>query len=191
MKPLKPLRPLNPLKTLTMESAPDGAKAGLAIARKRRGFISNLMATMGNSPPLLNGYVALTAAWEKVSLTARERELVLLAASVENKCLYCIAAHATRLADMRTDAGLVGAVRRRTPLADPRLDALVVLTRELVNGRGFVSEQAKERFIAAGYDEIVLMEILLGVALKTISNYFDHLNPVSIDAAFQEHAHAG
>jgi len=32
------------------------------------------------------------------------------------------------------------------------------------------------------------MEVLLGVALKTISNYLDHLNPTPLDAAFAAEA---
>jgi hypothetical protein len=29
-----------------------------------------------------------------------------------------------------------------------------------------------------------VMELLLGIALKTISNYLDHLSPVPVDRAF-------
>ena len=57
-----------------------------------------------------------------------------------------------------------------------------------VSERGFVSEDAKKHFFEAGYDEVALMEILAGVALKTISNYLDHLSPISIDPAFQAEA---
>ena len=67
-------------------------------------------------------------------------------------------------------------------------DALVAITRDLVSERGFVSEDAKKAFFEAGHDEVALMEILAGVALKTISNYLDHLSPVSIDPAFQAEA---
>lgn len=173
------------LKPLTIESVPDNAKASMAFVKKRLGSISNLMATLGNSPATLNAYLALDAAWETTVLTARERQLVLLTASVENKCLYCIAAHSTTLVGMRVDADIIRAVRTREPLTHAGLDALVGLTRELVNQRGFVGEQTKQKFFAAGYDQIVLMEILIGVALKTMSNYLDHLNPISIDTVFQ------
>lgn len=178
------------LKPLTIESVPDNARASMAFVKKRLGSISNLMATLGNSPAMLNGYLALDAAWETTVLTVRERQLVLLTASVENKCLYCIAAHSTTLAGMRVDAEIIQSVRNRTALTHSGLDALVGLTRELVNERGFVGEAAKQKFFAAGYDEIVLMEILIGVALKTMSNYLDHLNPISIDTVFQEQAQA-
>ena len=52
------------------------------------GFIPNLMAIFANNPTVLHGYLALHAAYEKVSVTPRELQLILLAATVENHCNY-------------------------------------------------------------------------------------------------------
>jgi hypothetical protein len=65
-------------------------------------------------------------------------------------------------------------------LGDPRLDALVTLTREFVAERGFVAPKIWERFAAAGFDEVALMEVLIGLALKGISNYLDNPTPIAI-----------
>ena len=176
------------LKPQTEETAPEGSIENLRAIRNRFGFVPNLMATFANSPAMLNGYVALGAAWEKSSFSAREREIIMLTASVENRCLYCVAAHATALKALRLEATAIDAIRNRSLLTDPKHGALVTVTRELVSARGFVSEAAKKAFLDAGYDIIALMEILAGVALKTMSNYLDHLNPVSIDPAFETKA---
>ena len=56
---------------------------------------------------------------------------------------------------------------------------------ECLNGRGFVAEITKEHFLEVGQDETTMMEVLVSVALKTMSNYLDHLSPNSIDPAFQ------
>jgi uncharacterized peroxidase-related enzyme len=170
----------------TIESAPQGSKETLQAIQKRNGFISNLMATFASSPALLNGYVGLDTAWEESSsFTAQERELIFLAASVENRCRYCIAAHATALKGLEVNPEYIQAVRNRESLGDLRLDALVTLTRELVAERGFVAPKTWERFVAVGFDEVALMEVLIGVALKVISNYLDNLAPIAIDAAFR------
>jgi uncharacterized peroxidase-related enzyme len=173
------------LKPQTDETAPEGSKENFRTIRKRFGFVPNLMATFANSPAMLNGYLALDTAWEKSSFTTRERQIILLTASVENKCLYCVAAHAAALKGLRLEAAAINAIRGRTLLADPKQDALVTVTRELVCGRGYVSEVAKKAFFDACYDIVALMEVLAGVALKTMSNYLDHLNPISIDPAFE------
>ena len=174
------------LRPRTIESAPQGSKVILQAIQKRNGFISNLLATFATSPALLNGYVGLDTAWEESSsFTAQERQLIFLAASVENRCRYCVAAHATELKGLRVNPEHIQAVRNREPLGDPRLDALVRLTRELVAERGFVAPKTWERFVAAGFDEEALLEVLIGVALKIISNYLDNLTPIAIDAAFR------
>jgi len=178
------------LEPQTVESAPAGSKEGMKALRKKFGFVSNLMATFANSPSVLDGYLALDTAWEHSSLTATERQIILLTASVENKCLYCTAADATVLKAMKLDVAIVKAIRSRKSLPDERQDALVTLTRELVRERGFVAESVKERFFKAGYNEATLMEVLVGVALNTMSNYLDHLNPISIDPVFRAEANA-
>ena len=172
----------------TVESAPQGSKAILQAIQKRNGFIPNLMATFASSPALLNGYVGLDTAWQKSSFSALERQLILLAASVENRCGYCIATHATALEDLKVNRQCILAVRNRGSLGNQRLDALVTLTRELVLERGFVAPNTRRRFVAAGFTEVALMEVLIGVALKVMSNYLDNLAPIAIDAAFRGEA---
>lgn len=177
------------LKPQTIESAPEGSKATLENIKKGFGFIPNLMATFANSPAVLNGYMGLDAAWEKSSLTPKERHIILLTTSVANKCPYCIAAHSTILKGMmKVDPSIVKAIRSGEALNDHKLNALVQFTKEVVVERGYVSERTKANFIEAGYQASTMMEVLVGVALKTISNYLDHLNPTTIDDAFKGEA---
>jgi len=177
------------LRPRTIESSPEGSRENLKAVQLKAGFIPNLIATFGNSPAVLEGYLSLESAWGKCSLGAIERQVILLTASVENKCTYCIALHASTLKGMGFGGKSVKAIRHGEQLGEARLDALVDLTRELVAGRGLVAERTKERFMAAGYNEVAVMEVLVGVALKTISNYLDHLAPISIDAVFQQEVH--
>ena len=180
---------MNFLQPLTLEKAPEGSKATLQAIQKGFGFIPNLMATFANSPSVLNGYMGLDAAWETSSLSAKERHIILLTTSVVNGCPYCTAAHSTILKGMlKVSPDCVSAIRKNGSLTDPKMNALVQFVREVVGERGHVSEQAKKDFLAAGYTGITMMEILIGVALKTISNYLDHMNPTTIDANFKAEA---
>ena len=78
--------------------------------------------------------MGLEGAFEKGTLSAVERSIVLLAASVENSCRYCTAAHSTVLkAFLHVPAEVVSAVRSNLPLSDPKLESLVALTREIVS----------------------------------------------------------
>jgi uncharacterized peroxidase-related enzyme len=174
---------------LTIATAPEASKPVLENIQKAFGFIPNLMATFANSPTVLQGYLAMDGVFEKGTFTPVERQLILLAASEENKCNYCAAAHSTiAKAFLHAPAETISAVRDGKPLADKKQNALVNLVREIVRERGFASPATVDAFLEAGYQKPQVMELLLGVALKTVSNYLDHLSPATIDQAFAAEA---
>lgn len=180
---------MKPLLPQTIASAPDASKPLLEGIQKAYGFIPNLMATFANSPAVLEGYLAMDTAWNKGTLTAQDRQIILLTVSVENGCKYCTSAHSTILKHMmKVDPKLVQAVRSRGSSGNEKADALIALVRELVSERGHVSDATRTRFFNNGYTSVQLMETLIGLALKTVSNYLDHLNPVEIDAGFRAEA---
>jgi uncharacterized peroxidase-related enzyme len=169
-----------------VDTAPEASRPLLEKIQKSFKFIPNLFGAFANSPVLLEGYLGLESAFDKGSLSAVERQIVLLAASVENSCKYCTAVHSTVLkAFLHVPAEVVSAVRSNVPLSDPKLNALVALTKEIVVKRGHVEAQTIENFLAAGYRKDQMLEILMGVALKTMSNYLDHISPSELDQAFR------
>lgn len=169
-----------------VETAPEKSRPFLEKVQKTFKSIPNLYATFANSPALLEGYLGLEGVFEKTSLNAVERHVVLLAASVENNCKYCTAAHSTVLkAFLHASAEVVTAVRSNQPLSDPKLNALVTLTKEIVSERGHVRTQTIENFVSAGYKKDQVLEVLIGVALKTMSNYVDHISPNELDQPFR------
>jgi uncharacterized peroxidase-related enzyme len=169
-----------------VDTAPEGSRPLLEKIQKSFKFIPNLYGVFANSPVLLEGFLGLEGAFDKGTLSAVERQIILLAASVENSCKYCTAAHSTLLkAFLHVPAEVVSAVRSNVPVSDPKLNALVALTKEIVAKRGYVEAQTIENFLAAGYRKDQILEVLMGVALKTISNYTDHISPNELDQAFR------
>ena len=176
----------NILNPVTIQTTPAESRPTLEKIQKTFGFIPNLMATFANSPTVLHGYLAMDAVWEKGTFSPVERSLILLAASVVNNCGYCIAAHSTVLKGfLKAPAEVIAHVRSGKSLSDAKLDALVKYTKEIVEKRGHVSESTLNAFLSAGYTAPQAMEVLVGVALKTVSNYLDHFNPASLDDAFK------
>src|SRR5271165_3989400 len=130
-----------------VETAPEKSRPLLEKVQKSFKFIPNLFGVFANSPVLLEGYLGLEGVFEKGTLSAVERSIVLLAASVENSCKYCTAAHSTVLkAFLHVPADIVSAVRSNTPVSDPKLNALVALTKEIVLKRGYAEAQTIENF---------------------------------------------
>lgn len=169
----------------TIDAAPQGARPILEGAQKALGFVPNLYATMADAPTLLEGYTTLSGIFDKTSLSPTERQVVLLSASYENRCDYCMAAHTVISGLQKVPQDVVDALRNGTPMADPKLEALRSFTRRLVESRGWAEDHDVQKLLDAGYDRSVVLEVVLGLGLKTMSNYLNHLADTPLDAAFK------
>lgn len=173
----------------TPESAPEAARALLQGAQKQMGFLPNLYANLANSPAALEAYFGLSAQFDKTSFSPVERQVVLLAVSEENGCEFCVAAHSliARKIAKAPDA-VVDALRNRVTVPDPRLQALAVFVRAMVKERGWVAGAPLDAFITAGFTHQQAMEVVLGVTMKTLSNYANHLTNTQTNAEFSAEA---
>jgi len=111
--------------------------------------------------------------------------VVALAVSAANGCTYCMAAHST-IARKIVGAPdeVVDALRSARSISDPKLQALRVFAEAVVRERGHVQGAPLESFFAAGYQRQQVLEVLLGVAMKTLSNYANHVLDTPVDVAF-------
>ena len=125
----------------TIDSAPAAARGTLEAARKKFGFLPNLLGELAAAPSALNAYVTLSELLAASSLRPVEQQVVLIATSAANGCTYCVAAHT---------AGLKSA------------------------GLPVTQEQ--------------VLEVLVGIAMKTLSNYTNHIAETPIDAQLRPFA---
>ncbi len=172
----------------TIETAPDGSKAALADATKQFGFLPNLMGELAAAPAALKAYLMLGDLLSQTSLSPAEQQIVLVSASMSNDCHYCVAAHSAGLTMAGMAAHHIEALRAGRPLDDPRLDAIRVFTATVVEQRGDIDEEDVRRFIDAGYTQAQVLEVLVGVAMKTLSNYTNHIAATPLDPALQKFA---
>ncbi len=169
------------------DTAPEGSKPVLAAAQKKFGFVPNLFRIMAEAPAAGEAYLAVMDSFESSSLSDAEKQTVLLSVSFVNECDYCVAAH-TLVAGMKNvPAEIIEALRSGTTLRDPKLEVLAVLTRSIVETRGWPTEAAKEAFFAAGYGTREYLEVIVGVTVKTLSNYVNHAADTPLDTAFKAH----
>lgn len=173
----------------TAETAPAASRPLLEGIGRGFGFVPNLFGVFAESPAALRGALAIYEAFSTSSLLPAEQQLVMLAVSEANDCEYCVAAHSTLAKRMvKVNPALVDAVRRRAPLADPKLDALVTFTRKVVEQRGVVADADVGAFLDAGYTRAQVMEVLLGVGMKTFNNYVDHIAHTPLNDQFKAEA---
>ena len=174
----------------TLESADPRAKPLLAKAKAQSGFIPNMYAGMANSPGLLQTYLdGYTAFRAHSGFTAAEQEVVFLTISRENGCDYCVTAH-SMIADKvsKVPADVLSALRSGSSIADPKLAALGTFTSHMFTTRGRPTTASLQSFLDAGYSEAQVLEIILALAVKTLSNYANHVNNPKLDDAFAAYA---
>jgi uncharacterized peroxidase-related enzyme len=172
----------------TAESAPEEVQPVFEVGKKRYGFIPNLWGALAEAPEALNAYIALGDAFNKTSLSNVERQVVLLAVSAANKCTYCVAAHTVVAQMNKAPDEVIAALRDGKPLSDARLQTLRRFVETLVEKRGWADESEVQAFIAAGFNRRQVLEVVLGITYKTLSNYTNHLVDTPVDDAFAKEA---
>lgn len=146
---------------------------------KGLGFVPNLYAYYAKNDTALADYLALQN--RKSTLKAKEREAVNLVVSQINDCHYCQSAH-TVLGKMNGfTEDQVLEIRGGSASFDDKLDALVKFTHSVTTNRGRATSESKEAFFAAGYSEANLIDVVVVVGDKTISNYIHNIAGFEID----------
>jgi len=145
-----------------------------------------MYAVMANSPGLLatylDGYKHFRSGSE---FTPAEQEVVFLTISRFNECEYCMAAHSFVADTMsKTPVEVTDAIREDRAIADSRMAALSGLTRALLETRGNPTEADVAAFRTAGFTDVQVLELILAIAVKTISNWSNHIFKTSVDEVF-------
>lgn len=168
----------------TLESAPQAAVETLTAAKKAYGFLPNLLAVMAEAPALVKAYTTLSRIFDEAALNASERQVVLLTTSFENDCEYCVAAHSVIAGMQKVPSDVVQAIRDGRPIADKKLEALRRFTSAIVTTRGYPTDRDTKAFLDAGYTKAQALDVVLGVGVKTLSNYTNHIAGTPLDAGF-------
>lgn len=147
--------------------------------KKALGFVPNLYATFAHSDHALGTYLALQSA--RSSLSIKAREVVNLVVSQVNGCQYCLAAHTALGTTVGLTASQIREIRRGSAAFDPRLDALARLVRNITQERGHAAPALVQAFFDAGWTEANLVDAIVVIGDKTVSNYLHGTTRIPMD----------
>jgi uncharacterized peroxidase-related enzyme len=165
----------------SIESSPAASLPLLDAVKKQLGVVPNLMKLVGNSPAALEGYLSLNGALGKGSLGAKTGERIALAIAEFNRCDYCLSAHTYLAAHVaKLDATEINANRNGLS-SDAKADAAVRFAVSIAQARGHVTNDAVSAVKAAGFSDADIIEIVLHVALNTLTNYVNSVAQTEID----------
>ena len=165
----------------SIEASPAPAQPLLHAVHQMLGVTPNLFRVIANSPAALEGYLGLNGALGKGLLDARTRERIALAVAEVNRCDYCLSAH-TYLGEnvAKLDAAEM-ALNRQGGSKDATADAAVRFATKVVRERGHVADADVQAVKDAGYSDGQIVEIVLHVALNTLTNYVNEVAKTEID----------
>lgn len=171
----------------TAETAKETAKPLLERSVQAFGMIPNLHAVMAEAPALLDSYQQAHRLFQETSFNAEELTVVWQTINVEHKCHYCVPAHTAIAEMMGVDSEISAAIRTGKALSDSKLEVLRQTTLSLVRNRGILSDAELEGFFAAGYGNQQVLEIILGISQKIMSNYTNLLAKTPVDEPFKKY----
>lgn len=172
-----------------VESAPEESKPILKGVQNSYGRVPNLFGVLASAPAALEGALTLNDLFAtKTSFNAEEKTVVWQTINVESDCHYCVPAHTVVAHSMEVDSALNEALRNGDPMPNKKLQALQDLTLIIFRNRGRVTHAQLDVFYAAGYGEQQVLEIILGLAHKLMTNYTNHIADTPVDEVFSQFA---
>ena len=147
--------------------------------KKNVGFVPNLYATYAYNETALGDYLQFQG--RKSTLKAKEKEVINLVVSQINECRYCLSAH-TALGKMNgfTDEQILE-IRTGSASFDPKLDALAKFVKNITLNRSKPDQDVVDNFFQAGYDRANLVDVLMVIGDKIISNFIHGTTQIPID----------
>ena len=168
----------------TPESAPAGSRERLQEVRARYGRVPNVYGVLAEAPIAVEAYDLLGNLLMRSSFTPTERHVVWFTINAYHNCHYCMAAHTFLAKGEQVPDDVIETAREEGRYGDPRLEALRVFTLNLVENRGWASPEALDAFFGAGFTKQNVLEIVVVIAHKVLSNYTNHIVDTPVDEAF-------
>ena len=174
---------IKPFAIFNDENAPQESIPYLQSAKEAFGLIPNVEGVMAQAPSLLASYMTGWDEFAKTSLSAAEQQIVYQTANFENNCEYCTPWHTILSEQSGLSDSDVEALRQGARLESAKHEVLRTFARDLVRTNGSVEPHALSKFYAAGYSEKQALEVILGLAVKTMSNFTNAIAQTPLDDA--------
>jgi uncharacterized peroxidase-related enzyme len=188
--------PFNTIKETTMnsafaahdaETAPEPSRSLMRKVEQAMGMVPNMLRVISASPAALEGYLTLSNLFgAKAGFGSVESHVILQTINRANTCEYCMAAHAVIAVNKQgVPVEIDQLLRRGARLPDKRLEALRAFTAATVDQKGWLDRAQLDAFFAGGFGPADALNVILAIAMKTISNYANHMAETPLDDAFR------
>jgi len=172
----------------TLESAPEGSKPALQGLAQAFGMVPNIAGAIAGSPKLINSLIAVFGQVHGGSFPEAQIQTLLLTNAVTNGCAWAVAFHTLLALKEGLAEADVQAIRSRRLPQDGKLAALSQLARTLIEKRGRLDDHDVASFTAAGFDQALVLEVILVIAASTMTNYAGSVTNPPLEEMFSAYA---
>ena len=153
------------------------------------GATPNMTTTMARSA-VLDGWLSLSGALRKGSISAANGERIALGVAEANQCAYCLSAHSYLGANVaKLDPDELERARGFQS-SDPKAAAVLTFAEAVVRNKGGVSDGDLQAAREAGLSDAELGDVVGHVAVNVLTNYFNRAFDVEVDFPLVEpHQH--
>lgn len=170
------------------ETAPEASRPLLEKVQAGYGFLPSVYGIFAESPVATSAYIHITEQLKAHgALTPQDQQIAMLVVSETHGCEYCVAAHSMVAGMAQVPPETVEALRNGDLPADAKQAALVRFVKSAIEHRGHVPEAEQQAFLDAGYTTRHVLDVMSILALKTLSNYTNHLAHPPLDTPFEAH----
>lgn len=164
----------------SLDDLPDDLRARILEVQEKTGFVPNVFLVMAHRPDELRAFLALhDALLDKATetLSKAEREMIVVATSAANDCLYCVIAHGAILRIRAKDpliADQLAVNYRKAPLTE-RQRAMLDFALKVATDSAAIEEEDLEHLREMGFSNEDIWDIGAIAALFAYSNRMANL----------------
>ena len=157
-----------------LDDMPSDIRARIEAVQERTGFVPNVFLALAHRPDEFRAFVAYhDAVMERDSgLSKAEREMIVVATSAANDCLYCVVAHGAILRIRAKDPRIADVLATNYRHADltARQRAMLDFAVKVSLKAQEVEDSDLEQLRAHGFDDEDVWDIAAVTALFALSN---------------------
>ena len=153
---------------------PEDLRQRILAVQEKSGFVPNVFLALARRPDEFRAFFAYHDALmeKKTGLTKAEREMIVVATSATNHCLYCVVAHGAILRIRAKDPLIADKVAVNPLKADlpPRHRAMLAFALKVANRSAEIDEADYVALNQAGFDDEEAWDIAAIAAMFAMSN---------------------
>ena len=162
-----------------LEALPEDIRARIVEVQEKAGFVPNVFVTLAHRPDEFRAFFAYHDALmlKEGGLTKAEREMIVVATSGANDCLYCIVAHGAILRVYAKNPLVADQVAVNYRKADitPRQQAMLAFALKVATDSAALADADYDAVRAHGYSDEDLWDIGAIAAFFALSNRMANL----------------